>query len=167
MTALTRMLTLPLSAIALLAAAGCEASGPTLGIRNDSDCTIKVRFWIGDRGPGPVDPADIRGDEVLEVRPGDHVYKRINEQSAYRSESESYVRLQVEPIGTSFSRNVHYWLEVNPPAPYIVRVFGYRQELRFERAPTTSTLSPVPRELWPIGDDLNEEPAVQSGRADQ
>lgn len=167
MIGLMKWLTLPLGATALLAAAGCEASGPTLGIRNDSDCTIKVRFWIGDREPGPVDPAAIRGDEVLEIRPGDRVYKRINEQSRYRSESESFVRMQVEPIGTSFSRNIHYWLEVNPPEPYIVRVFGYRQELRFERAPTTSTLSPVPRELWPIGDELNEEPVVQTERADQ
>lgn len=165
MTTIQRTTIWSLVALALVWVGGCEASGPTVGVRNDSDCTLKVRFWVGDRGPGPVDPAAIRGDEVLEIRPGDRMAKRINEQSGYRSESESFVRLQVEPIGTSFSRNVHYWLEVNPPAPYIVRVFGYRQELRFERVPTTSTLSPVPRELWPAANLSAGPGSLEEGSA--
>lgn len=137
------------AAVAWSACAGCDATGRTIGVHNESDCTIKVRFWVGDRGPGHADPAAVRADEVLELRPGQRVRKAINDDAGYRSEAESFVRMQVEPIGASFKRVVHHWLELNPPEPYIVRVFGHRGELRFERVPGTSTLTPVPRELWP------------------
>lgn len=143
-----RLLVLSL-ALALAACAGCEARGRTIGVQNDSDCVIKVRFWVGDRGPDHADPAAVRPDEVLELRPGQRVSKPFNESCGYRSESESFVRVQVQPIGASFKRVVQHWLELNPPEPYVVRVFGHRGELRFERVPAVSTLAPVPREMWP------------------
>lgn len=145
---------LSIAAVALcaLVAGGCSTvspeTGPTLGVRNDSDAPLRATFWVGDRtAQRPGLPADMKAQETLEIPPFGTRQFRLHAFSGYDSPTTSFVRLQVEPIGPSFQYQQQHWFELNPPSPYTVRVHGRKPDLAFERV-GGGTMVMIPRELW-------------------
>lgn len=131
---------------------GCSslppATGPTVGIRNDSDAPLRVRFWIGDRtAQTPNQPVNMQAEDLLEIPPYGVKQYSLSVFSAYESPSASFVRVQVEPIGASFKSHTQHWFELNPPSPYTLRVVGRKPDLKFERV-GPGTMVAVPPERW-------------------
>ncbi|MCC6323149.1 MAG: hypothetical protein IT438_17125 [Phycisphaerales bacterium] len=133
-------------------AGGCSTlppqNGPVVGVRNDSDTPLRVRFWIGDRRQQAAGtPLKLSADKVLEVRPYGTTQYRLGAFSGYESPSESFVRVQVEPIGPTFQASTQYWYEFNPPSPFVVHVFGTKPDLKFDRS-GPGTMAFVPPAYW-------------------
>lgn len=137
---------------AALFAGGCNTispeTGPTVGVRNDSDAPLRATFWIGDRQEQrPGAHADMKAQETLEIPPFGTKQFRLRAFSGYDSPTESFVRVQIEPVGPSFQHQTQYWYELNPPSPYTIRVHGLKPNLAFERA-GGGTMVMVPGDLW-------------------
>lgn len=131
---------------------GCNSippeTGPTMGVRNDSDAPLRATFWVGERAAQRAGmPADMSQIDQLEIPPGGTKQFRLGAFSGYESATASFVRVQVEPVGSSFQLQSQHWFELNPPSPYIIRVSGLKPKLQFERA-GGGTLVAVPRDLW-------------------
>lgn len=131
---------------------GCNSippeTGPTLGLRNDSDAPLRATFWVGERAAQrPGLPPDMSQIDQLEIPPGGTKQFRLGAFSGYESAAASFVRVQVEPVASSFQVQPQHWFELNPPSPYIIRVSGLKPKLQFERA-GGGTLVAVPRDLW-------------------
>lgn len=133
-------------------AGGCSsmppANGPTVGVRNDSDASLRATFWIGDRSEQrPGERADMRAQETMEIPPYGTKQFRLGAFSGYDSPTTSFVRVQIQPVGPSFVSQPQYWYEVNPPSPYTIRVHGMKPKLEFDRA-GAGTIVMIPPELW-------------------
>lgn len=133
-------------------AGGCNTlppdNGPTLGVRNDSDAPLRATFWIGDRtSQRPGGRADMNPQETLEIPAFGTKQFRLGAFSGYQSPTESFVRVQIQPVGPSFQASSQHWFELNPPSPYTIRVWGRKPKLEFERA-GGGTMVAVPSELW-------------------
>ncbi len=149
---LLRLAAVTLASAAYLAAGGCNTispeTGPTLGVRNDSDAPLRATFWVGDRqAQRPGLPADMKAQDTLEIPPFGTKQFRLRAFSGYESPTESFVRVQIEPVGPSFQYQAQYWYELNPPSPYTIRVFGQKPDLGFERM-GGGTMVMVPSEFW-------------------
>lgn len=149
------------AAIAILAGlftGGCStlppSSGPTVAVRNDSDAPLRVRFWIGDRRQQAAgSPLDMTGDQLLEIPPYGVKQYSLSAFSPYQSPTQSFIRVQVEPIGPSFQMSTQYWYELNPPSPFSIRVYGQKPKLEFERM-GPGTMAAVPPSHWFHAGDL-------------
>lgn len=133
---------------------GCQATpssplsstGPTVGVQNETDIALRVRFWVGERkeqGSGP----KMRNEQELTVVPRGNVRYQLGLTSGFSNTRDSFVRVEVEPVAASFADKDKYWFELNPPPPYTLRVKQKGKELVFERQ-TGATMTPVPRSLW-------------------
>ncbi|MFN7020489.1 MAG: hypothetical protein ACK4WH_04070 [Phycisphaerales bacterium] len=149
----SRVMTLLLGAAPLAGVlGGCSSlppqNGPVVGVRNDSDAPLRVRFWIGDRRQQAAGtPLKMTADKVIEVQPYGTTQYRLSAFSPYESSSESFVRVQVEPIGPTFQASSQYWYEFNPPSPFVVRVYGQKPDLKFDRS-GPGTMAFVPPAYW-------------------
>jgi hypothetical protein len=131
---------------------GCSSmppeTGPTMGVRNDSDAPLRATFWIGDRDEQrPGAKADMQPQETLEIPPFGTKQFRLGSFSGYDSPSESFVRVQIQTVGPTFQTQGQYWYELNPPSPYTIRVYGKKTDLKFERV-GGGTMAAVPPGLW-------------------
>lgn len=155
-----RVLTGVVRGAAVLAAAalaagvlgGCEAAttGPTIGLRNETDSVIKATFWTGERDDSRVGGAKMRRAEEMNVGPRLRVRDSLTPVLQYRSAADTVVRVQLRPAGTSFAAGTakEFWYELAPPSPYIVRARrAPTGELVFERE-GRGTLTPVPEAYW-------------------
>lgn len=149
----SRLVTLVLAAATLSGVfGGCSSlppqNGPVVGVRNDSDAPLRVRFWIGDRRQRAAGtPLKMTGDKVIEVQPYGTTQYRLSAFSPYESSSESFVRVQVEPIGPTFQASSQHWYEFNPPSPFVVRVYGQKPDLKFDRS-GPGTMVFIPPAYW-------------------
>ncbi|GEM_PF-1339957 len=131
---------------------GCSSlppnNGPMVAIRNDSDAPLRVRYWIGERRQQAAgQPLEMSGEELLEIPPYGVKQYKLSAFSPYQSPSNSFVRVQIEPIGPSFQTQTQYWYELNPPSPYSIRVHGRKPKLEFERM-GPGTMAMVPPSHW-------------------
>jgi len=137
--------------IAALFAGGCSSlppdNGPTVGVRNDSDAPLRATFWIGNRNEQyPGAPADMSAQRTLSIAPYGTTQYKLNAYSGFESTAASFVRVQIEPVGTSFQSTPQHWFELNPPTPFTVRVHGQKPNLKFERV-GGGTMVAVPNNL--------------------
>lgn len=140
------------SAAAAAFSGGCSslppANGPTVGVRNDSDAPLRATFWIGDRNDQrPGQRAEMAAQETMEIPPFGTKQFKLGAFSGYESAAESFVRVQIQPVGTSFQPAAQQWFELNPPSPFTVRVHGVKPNLLFERV-GGGTMVAVPSDLW-------------------
>lgn len=141
---------------------GCSSlppqTGPTVGVRNDSDAPLRATFWIGDRDEQrPGAKAEMQAQETLEIPPYGTRQFRLGTFAGYSSPTESFVRVQIQPVGASFVAQPQFWYELNPPSPYTLRVHGLKPDLKFERV-GGGTMAMVPPELW----FMNATPAMMA-----
>ena len=137
---------------AALFAGGCSSlppeTGPTVGVRNDSDAPLRATFWVGDRNDQrPGQHADMSSQRTLNIAPFGTTQYKLNAFSGYDSSSLSFVRVQIQPVGSSFQSNAQQWFELNPPMPYTLRVYGHAPKLQYERVGGGSMVA-VPPNLW-------------------
>jgi hypothetical protein len=119
-----------------------------VAVRNDSDAPLRVRFWIGDRRQQAAgQPLEMTADRVLEIAPYGTTQYKLSAFSSYQSPTESFIRVQVEPVGPSFQTMTQYWYELNPPSPFAIRIYGTKPQLRFERMGPGS-MAQVPPAYW-------------------
>src|SRR5688572_6080028 len=101
---------------------GCEAAttGPTIGLRNETDAVIKATFWVGERDDSRVGGAKMRRAEEMNVGPRMRVRDSLTPVLEYRSAADTVVRVQLRPAGTSFAAGAadEFWYELAPPSPY-------------------------------------------------
>lgn len=144
---------------------GCSSltpqTGPTVGVRNDSDAPLRATFWIGDRDEQrPGAKAEMQAQETMEIPPYGTKQFRLGAFSGYDSPTASFVRVQIQPVGPSFVAQPQFWYELNPPSPYTIRVHGLKPGLQFERV-GGGTMAMVPPELW----FMNATPAMMTASA--
>ncbi|MBC7835305.1 MAG: hypothetical protein H7Y88_09430 [Phycisphaerales bacterium] len=147
----TLALAATVGAVAMVAGAGgcSRPAGPTIGFINDTDTLIRANFWTGERDRARKGGANMHNVEEFQVR------ARSRQQASlepllmeYSSAADSVVRLQVEPVSTSFKGAPEYWYELSAPSPFIVRVTkAPTGELKFSRE-GRGGLTPVPPEFW-------------------
>lgn len=140
------------AALAVGLLGGCEAAttGPTIGLRNETDTVIKATFWTGERDDSRVGGAKMRRAEEMNVGPRLRVRDSLTPMLQYRSAADTVVRVQLRPAETSFAPGAakEFWYELAPPSPYMVRARrGPGGELVFERD-GRGTLTPVPEAYW-------------------
>lgn len=140
------------AALSSLFAGGCSTmppqTGPMVAVRNDSDTPLRVRFWIGDRRQQAAGkPLEMTADKLLELPPYGTTQYKLSAFSAYESPTESFVRVQVEPVGPTFAAATQYWYELNPPSPFAIRISGRQPNLKFERS-GPGTMAMVPPAYW-------------------
>jgi hypothetical protein len=131
---------------------GCEAAttGPTIGVRNESDTVIKATFWTGQRDDSRVGGAKMRRAEEMNVGPRLRMRDSLTPLLHYRSAADTVVRVQLRPAETSFAPGSarEVWYELAPPSPYMVRVRrAPTGELVFERE-GRGAMIPVPEAYW-------------------
>lgn len=126
----------------------CGASGPTVGVRNDSDTAINARFYVGQREAGVAGLTNPRKGPLMRVGPRQSSYDTLGFLSGYSSTEDSVVQVRLEPLGPSFEGRREYWFELLPPGPYTIRAIGKSGTLTFERLSTRGRLVEVPREFW-------------------
>jgi hypothetical protein len=141
---------------------GCSSlppqTGPTVGVRNDSDAPLRATFWIGDRDEQRAGAkAEMQAQETMEIPPYGTKQFRLGTFSGYDSPTESFVRVQIQPVGATFVAQPQHWYELNPPSPYTIRVHGLKPGLQFERV-GGGTMAMVPPELW----FMNATPAMMA-----
>lgn len=134
---------------------GCQASpsapftstGPTVGVRNDSDTALRVRFWVGDKGEQHPTPK-MRNEREITVVPGGNIRYQLGVTSGFDNAQRSFVRVEIEPVAASFESDQRMWYELNPPSPYTITVKKGKDKALVVERQTGATLTPVPRELW-------------------
>lgn len=140
------------AALSSLFAGGCSTmppqNGPMVAVRNDSDTPLRVRFWIGDRRQQAAGkPLEMTADRLLELAPYGTTQYKLSAFSPYESPTESFIRVQVEPVGPTFAAATQYWYELNPPSPFAIRISGRQPNLKFERS-GPGTMAMVPPAYW-------------------
>ena len=150
-------------ALAVIAAAmaagglvGCEAAttGPTIGLRNETDSVLKTTFWVGERDDNRVGGAKMRRAEEMNVGPRLRVRDSLTPVLEYTSAADTVVRVQIRPAGTSFApgEGREIWYELAPPSPYIIRARrAPTGELLFERE-GRGIMTLVPEAYWVRGE---------------
>ncbi len=127
-------------------AAGALLAGPTVALDNQSTTDLRITYWVGE-----VDSRSATGasgwrsdsDHNFLIEPGHKDTRRVGHDGFDASTADSIVRVRIQPApGEAPGPNVRptqhnpertsYWLELEGPPPYRLRITGDADGLFFE-----------------------------------
>lgn len=114
--------------LALLAPVGCSAPRTAnITVFNNSTSELRVNAWVA----GQVDPsqADARWDDASRlVEPAGNTTFALNRPEPT---AEPGIVVRIVPVG--FDEDQPYWIQLQPPGPFFLRVLGTGSDLTMSR----------------------------------
>lgn len=106
--------------------ASADAAAVIVGLRNESDVTLRVRFWLA---PPPTEGARVPAwafEETKQaaVNPGSVIGYRVKKprEADGSAAPDPVVRVQIDPVPALATGSL--WFELEAPGPYVVVAAG-------------------------------------------